>query len=141
MASKSPSLWKRTRSSGRTVRAAAMMAAKRGLKNSRQQAGLIQKQVSCLMEDVHRLSDRVLKLQQHFGQANEDIDNILISTDKVVSRGRKIETLEFEENAPAQVEHHNGASPSPLASPPREEAVERRRNGGFRQPDLLAKDS
>jgi len=108
----------------------------------RQQAGLIQKQVSCLMEDVHRLSDRVLKLQQHFGQANEDIDNILISTDKVVSRGRKIETLEFEENAAAAVEHVNGAgSPSPQPSPQRGEGVEPRRNGGarvIRQPDLLA---
>jgi DNA recombination protein RmuC len=107
----------------------------------RQQAGLIQKQVSCLMEDVHRLSDRVLKLQQHFGQANEDIDNILISTDKVVSRGRKIETLEFEENAPTAVEHVNGSAPSPHPSPQRGEGVEPRRNGGarvIRQPDLLA---
>ncbi|MGA7457256.1 MAG: DNA recombination protein RmuC [Methyloceanibacter sp.] len=117
----------------------------------RQQAGLIQKQVSCLMDDVHRLSERVLKLQQHFGQANEDIDNILISTDKVAARGRKIETLDLEE-VPGPVAIEPSIAPqaaAPLPSPEpgpgfvqlRKEAAERRRTGGFRQPDLLAKES
>jgi DNA recombination protein RmuC len=124
----------------------------------RQQAGLIQKEVISLMEDVHRLNDRVLRLQQHFGQANEDIDKILISTDKVVSRGRKIETLEFEDGAPAAIEQVNGSAgasspgspggepPSPRRGEEKMEVrgVERRRNGGVRivrQPDLLAKES
>ncbi len=65
----------------------------------REQAGLIQTEVARMMEDVHRLRDRVLNLQRHFGQANSDIDQILVSTDKVSKRGLKIEQLELEEDA------------------------------------------
>jgi DNA recombination protein RmuC len=117
----------------------------------RQQAGLIQKEVMCLMDDVHRLNERVLKLQQHFGQANADIDQILISTDKVVSRSRKIETLDLEEGSAATAIEPaiTPQAAAPLAPPERtpgftqlkREAAERRRSGGFRQPDLLAKES
>ncbi len=67
----------------------------------REQAGLIQKEVARLMEDVHRLRDRVLKLQQHFGQAGKDIELVLTSSDKITSRGRKIETLDFDDEAAA----------------------------------------
>jgi len=108
----------------------------------REQAHLIQGEVAKLMDDMNRFRERVLDLQRHFGQANDDIDKILTSSEKIVARGRKIETLEFEEpQAPAAIEQRNGPSPSPLPSPQRGEGVERRRNGGFRQPDLLAKDS
>lgn len=61
----------------------------------REQAHLIQGEVIRLMEDVGRLDDRVRKLQQHFMQANKDIDLILTSTDKVTKRGARIEALEF----------------------------------------------
>jgi DNA recombination protein RmuC len=47
------------------------------------------------MEDVSRLDDRVRKLQAHFGQATRDIDDILVSSSKVVKRGQKIEALEL----------------------------------------------
>jgi DNA recombination protein RmuC len=47
------------------------------------------------MEDVSRLDDRVRKLQSHFGQATRDIDDILVSSSKVVKRGQKIEALEL----------------------------------------------
>jgi DNA recombination protein RmuC len=98
--------------------------------------------VAKLMDDMNRFRERVLDLQRHFGQANEDIDKILTSSEKIASRGRKIETLEFEETQAApQVEPRNGVNPSPLPSPPRGEPAERRRSGGFRQPDLLAKES
>ena len=110
----------------------------------REQAHLIQGEVAKLMDDMNRFRERVLDLQRHFGQANDDIDKILTSSEKIASRGRKIETLEFAEpQAPAEIEQRNGAAqaPSPLPSPQRGEGVERRRNGGFRQPDLLAKDS
>jgi DNA recombination protein RmuC len=66
----------------------------------REQAHLIQGEVMRLMEDVGRLDDRVRKLQTHFGQAQKDIDDILVSSSKVTRRGQKIEALEFEaENA------------------------------------------
>jgi len=64
----------------------------------REQAHLIQGEVVRLMEDVTRLDDRVRKLQQHFMQANKDIDQILTSTDKVTKRGARIEALELGEN-------------------------------------------
>ena len=43
------------------------------------------------------LQPRVLNLQKHFGQASEDVAQILTSADKVAKRGGRIETLEFEE--------------------------------------------
>jgi len=110
----------------------------------REQAHLIQREVARLMEDMSRFTERVLDLQRHFGQANADIEKILTSSERIAARGRKIETLEFEETAPAaEIEHGNGAVPSPLPSPPRGDVLEQRRNGGarvVRQPDLLAKE-
>ncbi len=111
----------------------------------REQAHLIQREVAMLMDDMGRFRERVLDLQRHFGQTNQDIEKILTSSEKIAQRGRKIETLEFEEVA--QVEHHaSSVSPSSPggepSSPPRGEGIERRRNGGgVRQPDLLAKES
>jgi DNA recombination protein RmuC len=113
----------------------------------REQAHLIQREVVHLMEDTGRLRERVLDLQRHFGQANADIEKILTSSERINSRGRKIEALEFEEQAPpvAEIASHNGAasSPSPQLALQRGEVIEGRRNGGprvVRQPDLLAKE-
>ncbi|MEL6818948.1 MAG: DNA recombination protein RmuC [Pseudomonadota bacterium] len=66
----------------------------------REQAHLIQAEVIRLVEDLGRLDDRVRKLQTHFGQANNDIEQILVSTNKIGKRGRKIETMDFE---PAEI--------------------------------------
>src|SRR5262249_13062294 len=71
----------------------------------REQAHLIQREVVHLMEDTGRLRERVLDLQRHFGQANADIEKIVTSSDRIHSRGRKIEALEFEEQPPAEIEH------------------------------------
>lgn len=65
----------------------------------REQAHLIQGEVVRLMEDVGRLDERVRKLSQHFGQAQKDVENILISSSKVTSRGARISDLEFEETS------------------------------------------
>jgi DNA recombination protein RmuC len=62
----------------------------------REQAGLIQKEVHTLLEDVQRLDERVGKLQRHFGQASEDLRDIRISTEKIAKRGDRIEALELE---------------------------------------------
>lgn len=61
----------------------------------REQAHVIRDEVIKLMGDVGRLDDRVRKLQAHFSQATTDIDNILISTRKVVGHGARIEALDF----------------------------------------------
>ena len=63
----------------------------------REAAHEIRSEVGHLMADLGRLRERVLNLQKHFGQASEDVAQILISADKVAKRGGRIETLEFEE--------------------------------------------
>jgi DNA recombination protein RmuC len=62
----------------------------------REAAGQIQAEVGRLIEDVARMHDRVLKLQQHFAQANEDVRQIVISAEKVEKRGARITDVEFE---------------------------------------------
>ncbi|MBS9719346.1 DNA recombination protein RmuC [Tianweitania sp. BSSL-BM11] len=91
----------------------------------REQAHLIQREVVRLMEDVGRLDDRVRKLQGHFGQTTKDIDDILVSTKKLTSRGAKIEALELGsetvgEDAPApprqgRTIHEPKSGPEPRA--------------------------
>lgn len=61
----------------------------------REQAHLIQGEVLHLMQDLARLDDRVRKLQGHFSSTARDVDQILISTEKLTRRGAKIEALEF----------------------------------------------
>lgn len=57
-------------------------------------AGLIQTQVDLMMQDVHRLDERVNKLATHFGQAERDINDIQTSTRKITARGDKIAEIE-----------------------------------------------
>jgi len=63
----------------------------------REQAGLIQKEVHNLNQDVSRLDERVVKLRRHFDQANEDIRQVQISTEKITKRADKIEAVELTE--------------------------------------------
>ena len=67
----------------------------------REAAGRIQEEVALLVDDVRRMSERVAKLVQHFGQANEDVRQILISTQKIEQRGTRIKDVEFSEDAVA----------------------------------------
>jgi DNA recombination protein RmuC len=106
----------------------------------REQAHLIQREVTRLMEDMGRLRERVLDLQRHFGQANQDIEKILTSSERIASRGNRIESLEFEGEGPSAAE---GDRVAPLAAPspqhyPAVNEGERRRAMVTRQPDLLA---
>ncbi len=51
-----------------------------------------------LLQDVRRLDERVFgRLQSHFGQVNEDVRQILISTDKVTKEGGQIDAVELEQ--------------------------------------------
>ena len=91
----------------------------------REQAHIIQKEVIALMADVSRLDDRVGKLQNHFSQANRDIEQIMTSTKKITGRGSRIEALDFtKENASDEAEA-SPASDDAQIKPPI-------------QPDLLA---
>jgi DNA recombination protein RmuC len=66
----------------------------------REAAHAIRAEVGHLMDDVDRLRERVLKLQQHFGQVSDDVAQVLISADKITKRGGRIESLEFEGEEP-----------------------------------------
>jgi DNA recombination protein RmuC len=69
----------------------------------RDAADQIRTEVLNLGDDLSRLRDRVLKLQNHFGQANEDVRQILISADKIEKRAGRIEELDFSKaEAPAE---------------------------------------
>ncbi|WP_061933832.1 DNA recombination protein RmuC [Aureimonas sp. AU22] len=61
----------------------------------RREAGLIQREVVLLAEDLQRLDARVSALKTHFGQTGRDIDQILISTEKLIRRGEKIAAAEL----------------------------------------------
>jgi len=63
----------------------------------REQAGLIQAEVAAMGEDVNRLDQRVGRLQRHFGQAEDDMRQIRISTEKVQRRASRIQEVELDE--------------------------------------------
>src|SRR3954470_20698952 len=61
----------------------------------RDAADQIRTEVMHLGDDLGRLRERLLKLQNHFGQVNEDVRQILISADKIEKRAGRIEELDF----------------------------------------------
>ena len=63
----------------------------------REQASVIQAEVAAMGEDVLRLDQRVGRLQRHFGQAEEDLRQIRISTEKVQRRATRIQEVELDE--------------------------------------------
>lgn len=64
----------------------------------REQAGVIQKEVGLLIDDIGRLDERIENLGKHFKQANDDIDSIKISSSKISKRIEKIEAIEVGES-------------------------------------------
>ena len=62
----------------------------------REQARIIQSELGKLLDDVRRLNDRAGKLGQHFRQVQEDVTGIITSTEKINSRGTRMEALDFE---------------------------------------------
>lgn len=69
------------------------------LKDARisEQAGLLQAEVGRLLDDVRRLDDRVGRLQSHFRQADDDMRQIRISTEKIDKRAERIREVEVDE--------------------------------------------
>jgi DNA recombination protein RmuC len=79
----------------------------------REAADVVRTEVIRMMDDIGRLRERVQKLQTHFDQANEDMRQILISTDKIGKRAGKIEALEFDGEAEADA--GSNVIPAPIA--------------------------
>src|SRR5436309_14247407 len=68
----------------------------------RDAADQIRTEVLNLGDDLGRLRERVLKLQKHFSDANEDIRQVLISADKIEKRAGRIEELDFSKETPTE---------------------------------------
>lgn len=76
----------------------------------REQAGVIQKEVGSLIEDISRLDDRIESLSRHFDQASKDIGDIKISSGKISRRIDKIEDIQLgTADQQMQVEHLTGS--------------------------------
>jgi len=91
----------------------------------REAADLIRAEVGRLMGDVGRLQERALKLQQHHGQASDDMHQILISAEKIGVRAGRIDQLDFADSKMGQGTyqgthqgtHEVGAAGSPASRP------------------------
>src|ERR1700745_2363969 len=68
----------------------------------RDAADQIRNEVMHLGDDLGRLRARGLKLQKHFGDANEDVRQILISSEKIEKRAGRIAELDFSKEPPAE---------------------------------------
>jgi DNA recombination protein RmuC len=67
----------------------------------REAADKILEEVGLMIGDVQRLKDRVDNLDKHFGTVNKDIEQIVTSADKILSRGEKISHVDFGDAAEA----------------------------------------
>ncbi|WP_245413658.1 DNA recombination protein RmuC [Mangrovicella endophytica] len=65
----------------------------------RAEAGRIQKEVRLLTEDLARLDARVAALRTHFAHTGRDIDQILVSTEKLLKRGERIEAVDLGDDS------------------------------------------
>lgn len=113
----------------------------------REQAGVIQKEVLIMLDNVRRLDGRVEKLQNHFAQTSEDVRQIRISTDKITLHSEKIEELQLEDGQAVEPDKvaAKGAAELPFAESPGAEPARRsgRQNVGENEPvalDDLARD-
>ena len=70
----------------------------------RAQAGVIQKEVMMLLDDMARLDKRVDNLEKHFNQAVRDVREIRISNDKIGHRGERIVAIEMGDDADVEAE-------------------------------------
>ncbi len=72
----------------------------------REQAGLLQKELHVLMEDMGRLDERVEKLSLHFKQTTKDVEDIQTSARKITRRAEKITTMDIgeEQTVPAPLD-------------------------------------
>jgi DNA recombination protein RmuC len=62
----------------------------------REEADVVQKEVRILLGDVHRLKERIDKLEVHVRQSSEDVGAIRISMDKVIKRATRIDQMGLE---------------------------------------------
>ncbi|OWU86363.1 recombinase RmuC [Oceanicola sp. 22II-s10i] len=66
----------------------------------REQAGAIRNMLKLLHRDVELVSERVGKLQTHFGQARADLEGIGTAAERAGKRAARLDNFDFEELAP-----------------------------------------
>jgi len=67
----------------------------------REAADNILREVALMIDDVQRLKERVENLDRHFGNVNKDIEQIVTSAEKILSRGERIQAVEFSDEPPS----------------------------------------
>ena len=65
----------------------------------RAEAHAIRRELGLLHRDVERLSTRVGSLDRHFAQAQKDVEEIRVSADRAGARARRLEAVEFADEA------------------------------------------
>ncbi len=88
----------------------------------REQASLIQREMTKLLVDIGRLDDRTSNLLRHFHLAEKDLTALQTSSRKIASRAQKIEELELEEEHQVLVPEQ----PAPVVKEAIKEAVNER---------------
>lgn len=61
-------------------------------------AGKIKRELDLLLVDLSRLSERTIKVQQHFNLASADLEQIQTSIEKITPRAQKLQDLDFGED-------------------------------------------
>ncbi len=84
----------------------------------REQAHVIQAEVRRLLDDVERLRERTARLGTHLRQANEDMEGVGASVQKIARRGDRIQQLEFEEPPVARSDASIAPASAALAAGP-----------------------
>jgi DNA recombination protein RmuC len=69
---------------------------------TRRQVHIIKEELSRLGKDFGRFEERMKKLAAHIRQANDDVQDVQISSDKISRRFRQIEAVDLEHLQPAQ---------------------------------------
>jgi DNA recombination protein RmuC len=67
----------------------------------RDQAGLIQREVGLLLEDVARLGERVAELERHFGLSGKALEKVAASAARISGRGERLTALDLEDESGA----------------------------------------
>ena len=87
--------------------------------NMREQAGLIQVEVTNLLRDIERIDKRVENLSRHFGNVQDDIKEIQTSSKKITTRGNRMEEMQFGEEVSGNFAEPGTGAPQLLPSPSR----------------------
>lgn len=69
---------------------------------TRRQVHIIKEELSRLGKDFGRFEERMKKLATHIRQANDDVQDVQISSDKISKRFRQIEAVDLEHLQPPQ---------------------------------------